>query len=67
MNAYMIENMVKDRIREIEADVTKNQYSKKIRCGKVDQSEMITHIVKWIRTIQMVINLKYTFRKYTCR
>ncbi len=66
MNAFIIENMVNDRIREIEADVRKNQSVKMVRSVKVDQSQRTIFIVKWIRTIQMVINSGYAYQKYIC-
>ena len=62
MNAFMMENWMNDRIREIEADVRKNSCLKKTGCVSV-QSDEITSIINWIRKLMSITPARSAHQK----
>ena len=65
MNAFITENIVNDRIREIEADAKKNRYLKKVEPAKVEL-RMTAFIVKWIKSMQIIFYHRDSHSKYIC-
>jgi len=60
MNAFLIENMAYDRIRDIEADVKKHRCKKNSENKKVDRTYTMNLIVRLIRILLMRINSIYS-------